>query len=165
MDRLWAPWRMKYIKGMSKDDGCIFCSMPKQTGDKKNLILLRGEKSFIVLNAFPYSNGHLLIVPYMHTSDLGALDGPIASELWKNAVIGKNVLDKVYGPDGFNIGINLGRSAGAGIEHHVHIHVVPRWDGDTNFMAVLGQTRVISEGLSDTYDALSPFFKEVSGIS
>ena len=161
MKRLWAPWRMKYIKGISNNDkGCIFCAMPKESDDKKNLIMLRGEKSFVVLNAFPYSNGHLLIVPYLHTSELDALDGPTASELWKNAVIGINVLKKAYGADGFNIGINLGRSAGAGIERHVHIHVVPRWDGDTNFMPILSGTRVVSEGLTDTYDALLPFFKD-----
>jgi ATP adenylyltransferase len=166
MKKLWAPWRMKYIKGMSNpDEGCIFCTKPKQSDDKNNLILFRGKSSFIILNAFPYSNGHLLIVPFMHTSDLDMLDESVSAELWKHIVLCKNVLKKAYNPDGFNIGINLGRPAGAGIDQHVHIHVVPRWSGDTNFMPVLGETRVISEGLGDTYDSLLPFFKLASGIS
>ena len=130
MQRLWAPWRMKYIKEIGKkDEGCIFCSKPGVADDKNNLIVLRGEKCFIILNAFPYTNGHLLIVPYLHTSELEALDGPTSAELWKFVVLGKKALTKAYRPDGFNIGMNLGRSGGAGIEQHVHLHIVPRFDG------------------------------------
>jgi ATP adenylyltransferase len=166
MKRLWAPWRMKYIKAIDKENKeCIFCVKPRESEDKKNLILLRGEKSFIILNAFPYSNGHILVVPYLHTPQIDALDGPTASELWKNTVLCKNVLNKAYRPDGFNIGMNLGRAAGAGIEQHLHVHIVPRWNGDTNFMPIMSETRVVSESLEDTYDALLPFFKELSTIS
>ncbi len=157
---------MRYIKGIDKNDkGCIFCEKPSQSDDRKNLILLRNKNSFVILNAFPYSNGHLLVVPFLHTSELEKLDESISSELWRQTVLCKNVLKKAYNPDGFNIGMNIGRSAGAGIDQHLHIHIVPRWNGDTNFMPVLGETRVISEGLTDTYDALAPVFKELSPIS
>ena len=165
MQRLWAPWRMKYIKEIGKkEEGCIFCSKPLAADDKNNLIVLRGEKCFIILNAFPYTNGHLLIVPYLHTSELEALDGPTSAELWKFVVVGKKALTKAYRPDGFNIGINLGRSGGAGIEQHVHLHIVPRWNGDVNFMSVLTDSRVISQGLSDTYNMLFPHIQELSII-
>jgi ATP adenylyltransferase len=163
MNKLWAPWRMKYIKGIDKnEEGCIFCTKPRQSDDKGNLILLRGRHSFVIINAFPYSNGHLLIVPFLHTSELDMLEEEVSSELWRHVVLCKNVLKKAYNPDGFNIGMNLGRPAGAGIDQHVHIHIVPRWNGDTNFMPVLDETRVISEGLGDTYDSLLPVFKELS---
>ena len=166
MNKLWAPWRMKYIKGIDKkDEGCIFCTKPQLSDDKNNLILLRGKHSFVILNAFPYSNGHLLVIPYLHTSELDKLDESVSMELWRYIVLGKNVLKKAYNPDGFNIGMNLGRPAGAGIDQHLHVHIVPRWNGDTNFMPVLDETRVISEGLGDTYDFLLPLFKELSGIS
>jgi ATP adenylyltransferase len=159
MKRLWAPWRMKYISGISKkDDGCIFCSKPLETDDKSNLILHRGDKNFIILNAFPYSNGHVLIVPYVHTSELDMLDEAVSRESWRLLVLCKKVLAKVYKPDGFNIGMNIGRSAGAGIEQHLHIHIVPRWHGDVNFMPVMSDTRVISQDLGDTYDLLAPHF-------
>jgi ATP adenylyltransferase len=155
MKRLWAPWRMKYIHGIDKNDkDCIFCTKPQETDDKNNLILFRSKKSFIILNAFPYINGHLLIAPYMHTADPAALDSEIISDVWTNVVLGKKCLEKTCNPDGFNIGINLGRSAGAGIEQHMHVHIVPRWNGDTNFMAIMSETRVISQSLHDTYDAL-----------
>jgi ATP adenylyltransferase len=163
MKKLWAPWRMKYIKGIDKkDEGCIFCTKPQQADDKSNLILHRGLQSFIIINAFPYSNGHLLIVPFLHTSELDMLGETVSAELWRHVVLCKNVLKKAYNPDGFNIGMNIGRPAGAGIDQHLHIHIVPRWNGDTNFMPVLDETRVISEGLGDTYDSLLPFFKELS---
>ena len=150
---------MKYIKGIDKkDEGCIFCGKPKESDDRKNLILLRGKHSFIIMNAFPYSNGHLLVVPYLHTAELDMLAEPVSAELWRHIVLGKNALKKAYNPDGFNIGMNSGRPAGAGIERHLHFHIVPRWNGDTNFMSVLDETRVISEGLGDTYDSLLPFF-------
>jgi ATP adenylyltransferase len=161
MKRLWAPWRMKYISEISKkDDGCIFCAKPLETADKSNLILHRGDKNFIILNAFPYSNGHVLIVPYLHTSELEKLDEAVSKESWRFLVLCKKVLAKVYKPDGFNIGMNIGRSAGAGIEQHLHIHIVPRWNGDVNFMPVMSDTRVISQDIGDTYDLLVPVFKE-----
>jgi ATP adenylyltransferase len=163
MKKLWAPWRMKYIKGIDKkDEGCIFCTKPAQAEDKSNLILLRGIHGFVIMNAFPYSNGHLLIVPRLHTAEIDMLDEAVSAELWKLVVLCKNVLKQAYHPDGFNIGMNLGRPAGAGIDQHLHIHIVPRWNGDTNFLPVLDDTRVISEGLGDTYDSLLPLFKELS---
>jgi ATP adenylyltransferase len=167
MNKLWAPWRMKYIKSIDKSASqeCIFCSKPNELNDKTNFILLRGKCSFVILNAFPYSNGHLMVVPFLHTSELDALVKPISDELWQHVVMCKNVLKRAYNPDGFNIGMNLGRPAGAGIDQHLHIHIVPRWNGDTNFMPVIDETRVISEGLSDTYDSLLPIFKELSPIS
>ncbi|HEX7510376.1 MAG TPA: HIT domain-containing protein [Chitinivibrionales bacterium] len=164
MKRLWAPWRMKYIKAIgAKNEGCIFCIKPQQSDDRNNFIIMRGNHCFIILNAFPYSNGHLLIIPYFHTSELDALDESVSAELWRYTVLCKNVLKKIYKPDGFNIGMNLGRAAGAGIEQHLHIHIVPRWNGDTNFMPIMSETRVLSESLLDTYDALLPHFKEMAG--
>src|SRR5271157_839364 len=153
MKRLWAPWRMKYIDGIDKKDkGCIFCAKPLETDDTSNLIVHRGEKCFIILNAYPYTNGHLLVVPYLHTSEIDALDETVSAELWKFIVLGKKVLVKAYRPDGFNVGMNIGRPAGAGIEEHLHVHIIPRWNGDNNFMPVMNDTRIISQGLGDTYD-------------
>jgi len=160
MKRLWAPWRMKYINGIDKKDkGCIFCAKPLETDDTSNLIVHRGEKCFIILNAYPYTNGHLLIVPYLHTSEIDALDETISAELWKFIVLGKKVLVKAYRPDGFNVGMNIGRPAGAGIEEHLHVHIIPRWNGDNNFMPVMNDTRIISQGLGDTYGLLAPLFR------
>ncbi|HON10500.1 MAG TPA: HIT domain-containing protein [Chitinispirillaceae bacterium] len=162
MDRLWAPWRMKYIQEISKkEDGCIFCTKPKQSDDKSNLILHRGKNCFVIMNLFPYNNGHLMVVPHMHTSDPLTLDKESSSELWDLLCLCKKVLTEAIHPDAFNIGMNIGRVAGAGIDQHIHMHIVPRWNGDTNFMPVLGDTRVISQGISDSYDALLPFFKSL----
>ena len=164
MDKLWAPWRMKYIKeGIDKpQNGCIFCKKAKQprANDKKNLILHRGKYAFAICNAFPYNNGHLMVVPYMHTSDMDELDDAIALEMWKLVALCRRVLSTAFKPDGFNIGINLGRVAGAGIDTHLHVHIVPRWNGDTNFMPVLGETKVISEALEETYEQLVKGFQE-----
>ena len=151
---------MKYIKEIDKkDEGCIFCAKPLETDDKSNLIVHRGNKNFIILNAYPYSNGHMLIVPYLHTPQLDMLDEAVSKELWLLLVLCKKVLDKAYRPDGFNIGMNIGRSAGAGIEQHLHVHIVPRWSGDVNFMPVMSDTRVISQDVGDTYDLLVPLFR------
>jgi ATP adenylyltransferase len=156
MKQLWAPWRMKYIQGIGKkEEGCIFCTKPKEIDDRNNLILLRSKKCFIILNAFPYTNGHLLVVPYLHTADPAALDSETMTDVWNTVVLGKKALEKAYHPDGYNVGINLGRAGGAGIEQHIHLHIVPRWNGDTNFMSLMSDTRVISQSLHDTYDVLS----------
>jgi len=158
---LWAPWRMSYITGVDKkDEGCIFCSKPRQDRvcDKGNLLLHRGEACFVLMNLFPYNNGHLMIIPYKHTSDIIGIDGETSSELWSLVCKSKEALSRVMRPDGFNIGMNIGRTAGAGIDQHIHMHIVPRWNGDTNFMPVVGETKVISQALSDTYDALLPHF-------
>jgi ATP adenylyltransferase len=156
MQYLWAPWRMVYIKNCidKKSKGCIFCTKPKQKKDKENLILYRGNKAFVMCNAFPYNNGHLMVIPYKHTSKIDELDKECLLEIWELVSLCCSVLKKYFSPDGFNIGINLGRTAGAGIDNHVHIHIVPRWNGDTNFMPVIGKTKVISQSLTDTYESL-----------
>ena len=154
MERLWAPWRMRYIENADSSPGCIFCSKPAENSDQENLILWRGEKTFAILNAFPYSNGHLMITPYQHTADLDDLTDEEMLEMMAAARRGVNVLKAAFKPDGFNIGVNLGRVAGAGIADHIHIHIVPRWSGDTNFMPVLGEVRVIPESLQVVYQRL-----------
>lgn len=152
VDRLWAPWRAQYV-GAERAPGCIFCD--KQTGDDaENLVVARGDLCFALLNTFPYNNGHVLVAPYEHTGELGALSAEQSAELFgltRRVVAG---LERVLTPHGFNIGLNVGRVAGAGIEDHLHIHIVPRWDGDTNFMPVLAETRVISQSLEQTYELL-----------
>jgi ATP adenylyltransferase len=161
MDKLWAPWRMKYIKeGIDKpQNGCIFCEKAKQSNDKENLILYRGKYAYVICNAFPYNNGHLMVVPYTHTSNMDELDDASALEMWKLIALCRRVLSKAFKPDGFNIGINLGRVAGAGIDTHLHVHIVPRWNGDSNFMPVIADTKVISQSLEEAYEALVGGFK------
>ena len=154
MEQLWAPWRMQYIKRADDAEGCIFCAFPAEKDDDKNLIVLRGEHAFILLNAFPYSNGHLMIAPYRHTANLDDLEDAEMLEMMSLTRRAVNLLKKAFKPDGFNIGLNMGRVAGAGIADHVHIHVVPRWSGDTNFMPVLGDVRVIPESLAAVHATL-----------
>jgi len=150
---------MTYIKGVKKEEeGCVFCTKPEQTNDKENLLLFRGRKSFVLMNLFPYNNGHLMIIPYKHTSDILDIDKETSGEMWELLSQSKRVLTTVMNPEGFNIGMNIGRSAGAGIDQHIHMHIVPRWNGDTNFMPVVGETKVISQALSETYDVLLPYF-------
>lgn len=155
MKRLWIPWRMAYLKG-SKEKGCIFCNKIRASkrSDRKNLVVWRGERAFIVLNLYPYSNGHLMVAPYEHTGDLDALDGETLKEMMLLVAKAIRALRRMMKPQGFNIGANLGRVAGAGVDDHVHIHVVPRWGGDTNFMPVLAETRMIPELLPQTYAKL-----------
>ena len=158
MERLWAPWRMTYIKGIKKEEGCVFCVKPNQRDDRDNLLLFRGKTCFVLMNLFPYNNGHLMVIPYRHTSDFSDLDKETSGELWELLCLCKKALTNVMRPEGFNIGMNIGRDAGAGIDQHIHMHIVPRWNGDTNFMPVIGETKVISQALSETYDALVPHF-------
>jgi ATP adenylyltransferase len=159
MDRLWAPWRMNYVQNVDKkDEGCIFCTKPGESDDRSNLILYRGEHTFVLMNLFPYNNGHLMVIPYQHTSDMLDLPPETAEDLWSNLCRCKQALAAAFKPDGFNIGMNIGRTAGAGIDQHVHMHIVPRWNGDTNFMPVIGKTKVISQGIGETYDQLLPYF-------
>jgi len=153
MKILWAPWRIKYIL-QEKPKGCIFCEKPKENRDEENLILYRAKYNFVIMNLYPYNNGHLMIAPYRHVSTIELLN---ADELGEMMVLAKaclTLLREVMKPDGFNIGFNIGRVAGAGIEEHVHMHIVPRWNGDTNFMPVIGDVKVIPEALSDTYRKL-----------
>ncbi len=158
MKRLWTPWRMPYLKGnkQSQEKGCIFCNKVRadKRSDRKNLLLLRGERAFIVLNLYPYSNGHLMVAPYEHTGELEALDGETLKEMMLLVARAIRAMRRMMKPQGFNVGANLGRVAGAGVDDHVHIHIVPRWGGDTNFMPVLAETRMIPELLPQTYAGL-----------
>ncbi len=158
MKHLWAPWRMPYIQGKKKM-GCILCDKSKGKKDKANLILYRGEVGFVMMNLYPYNNGHLMVSPYQHASSLEDLGEPILHGLMlllKQSVI---VLKKSSKPEGINVGLNLGRAAGAGIDDHLHFHLVPRWGGDTNFMTVTSETRVVPEALEETYRRLKSHFK------
>lgn len=153
METIWAPWRMEYL--MSEESGgCIFCEKPAENDDRKNLILLRTELSFIMLNAYPYNNGHLMIAPFRHLASIRDLTAQERCDLMEAIVTAEGVLERAFAPQGMNVGANLGRCAGAGVPGHVHVHIVPRWDGDTNFMPVIGQTRVMPELLMETYDRL-----------
>jgi ATP adenylyltransferase len=153
MEQLWAPWRIEYIRA-AKATGCILCQKPRENDDQANFILYRGENNFVILNAFPYSPGHLMIAPYRHVANLQDLTDDEAMEHFDLVKKSLTLLKQVLKPDGFNLGLNVGKIAGAGIEEHLHTHIVPRWQGDTNFMPVLSDTRVISEGLAATYKKL-----------
>ncbi len=150
--RLWAPWRMKYIQSLPENDEneCIFCTKPAEPCDTRNCIIHRGETCFVILNIYPYNNGHLMVVPYRHTADLSELGEDEKLEMMNMIDVVIRAMKRTMHPDGFNVGMNLGRSAGAGIDEHLHMHIVPRWNGDTNFMPVIGETKVISEALEDT---------------
>lgn len=158
MQILWAPWRMDYIVA-SKPKDCIFCEKAKEADDTKNFVLFRGKVAFALLNIYPYNNGHLMIAPYRHLDGLEKLSVEELLELMKLAQRSVVILASMLKAEGFNLGINQGRVAGAGIEDHVHLHVVPRWGGDTNFMPILGNTRVIPESLESTYAKLCPLFQ------
>jgi ATP adenylyltransferase len=155
---LWAPWRIEYIENTDRPDGCIFCTKPAETDDRANLIVHRGDRAFVILNRFPYNNGHLMVVPFRHTADLPSLDAAERAELFDLLAVSQRALVPALGPHGFNIGMNLGRAGGAGIEDHLHFHIVPRWNGDTNFMPVLGHAKVVSEGLERTWEKLVAAF-------
>ncbi|MDX6633134.1 MAG: adenylyltransferase [Solirubrobacterales bacterium] len=154
--RLWAPWRLAYVTDASKDndDACIFCAKPAEGDDEAALILHRGERCFVILNAFPYTNGHLMVAPFEHIARLPELDAETTAEMMALVQRSIGLLDGEYGPQGYNVGVNQGRVAGAGVEGHNHMHVVPRWGGDTNFMPVLGDTRVMPQTLEQSFEAL-----------
>lgn len=153
---LWAPWRMEYINSQSK--GCIFCVFPREPHDEENLILARGRLCFVMMNRFPYNVGHIMVAPYAHVPSLLELDDGATQELMAVLKRSLSCLNAMLRPQGFNVGINLGRAAGAGFDQHLHVHVVPRWVGDTNFMPVLGDTKVLPESLSATYQKLRMCF-------
>ena len=153
MDSLWAPWRIRYILG-EKEEGCFLCRKPQAAEDAKNHILIRDRTCFALLNAYPYNPGHLMVAPYKHTGELDDLSDQELTELMLLTRRCKQLLARAVKPDGFNVGINFGRVAGAGVLDHVHIHIVPRWNGDTNFMPVLADTRVLPQALDDTYQEL-----------
>lgn len=160
MERLWAPWRMTYIRGDDKKPGCVFCLPPAEEEDRERLVLHRGESAFVIMNKYPYSNAHLMIAPFRHTADPGTLSDAEALEMHKLLVLSKQVLQETVAPQGFNVGMNLGLVAGAGIADHLHLHIVPRWNGDTNFMPVFADVRVIPQHLEETYGYLRHAFAE-----
>ncbi len=164
MKQLWAPWRMAYLKGEHKKvDGCLFCEKPGHD-DAEEHILYRGEYGYVTLNRFPYTNGHLLIVPYTHTGLLEELDDAISLELMRLIRHSLEILRRVYRPDGFNIGVNEGTAAGAGVAEHVHVHIVPRWAGDANYMTVVAETRIIPQSLEETYTLFRPCFERLADL-
>jgi ATP adenylyltransferase len=154
MDYLWTPWRYRYVADAAKDVGCIFCDAIAANDDPGALIVLRGEKNFIILNRYPYTSGHVMIVPYAHVGDLALAESDTLAEMMRLAQRVKTALADTYHPEGYNMGMNLGRAAGAGVTHHLHLHLLPRWSGDGNFMTVLGETRVEPEELRTTWDRL-----------
>jgi ATP adenylyltransferase len=156
--RIWAPWRLPYVKDASKDTECIFCSKPAEGDDAATFIVHRGERCYVILNTFPYTNGHLMVAPFEHLARLQDLDAETTAELMALAARATAILDDTYGPEGYNVGVNQGRIAGAGFDSHIHMHVVPRWAGDTNYMPVIADTRVMPQTLEQSYDALKGAF-------
>lgn len=154
MKHLWAPWRLQYVEHAAEAQGCIFCDKPTQQRDQDNLIIHRGERVFTMMNAFPYNSGHLMVAPYRHVADLTDLDDQEMSELMAAAAQALKILRRTSSPQGFNLGINVGEVAGAGIAEHIHLHIVPRWQGDTNYMLIMSDTRVVPEALADGYRKL-----------
>jgi len=160
MDRLWSPWRLAFVTGASgAQAGCIFCDVFEP--GREELVLVRGRTAYVVLNLYPYNNGHLMIVPARHVATLEATTADERSELMRFTRLAEMALNEAYSPQGINVGINLGRAAGAGIADHLHVHVVPRWAGDTNFMTVIGETRVLPEDLAGTKRRLQPIFERL----
>jgi ATP adenylyltransferase len=160
MKQIWSPWRMEYIAS-NKEAGCIFCDMVESDDDAAQLVLYRGQLAFLVLNKYPYNNGHLMSVPYRHVSSLELLDPDELNEVTQLITLGIRVLREASHPEGFNVGFNIGKVAGAGVKDHVHGHIVPRWNGDTNFMPVLADVRMIPEAISDTYAELRDALERV----
>ena len=155
MERIWAPWRMSYLSNPVREEGCIFCkAWAAALEQRERLVLHRSEHCLIMLNRYPYTCGHLMVVAQRHSADLNEFTDPEYLDLMRTVRKAQSLLKKVARPDGFNIGINLGKAAGAAIEEHLHIHIVPRWTGDTNFMSVCTDTRVIPQGLDESYDRL-----------
>ena len=161
MEKLWAPWRMEYVSSGEKREECIFCLEELQEEDEKRYVLYRTTHSFVMMNIYPYNNGHLMVAPYQHVSCLTSLDDEILADLFQTVRCSVGILKKVYGPEGFNTGINTGSAGGAGYEKHLHVHVVPRWNGDCNFMPVLADTKVLPEHLSSTFQKLKKAFSEL----
>jgi ATP adenylyltransferase len=154
MDYLWTPWRYRYVAEVKNQTGCVFCNAHNANNDEEWLIVRRAVKNFIILNRYPYTSGHVMIVPYAHTADFAGLERDTAAEMMLLSQRVQAAIDDVYHPDGFNLGMNLGRSAGAGIADHLHMHLLPRWTGDTNFMTTVSETRLEPEELSVTYTRL-----------
>lgn len=164
MRQLWAPWRLEYIQGQ-KQEGCIFCQVSAGSEDQQRLVVARGARCFVILNLFPYNTGHAMVVPYRHRSRLEELDEDELRDLMRYTDYTLRVQEQVLHAEGFNVGMNLGRAAGAGIDDHLHIHVVPRWVGDSNYMPVIGDVKVIPEHLAATRQRLAEGFEALLGRS
>jgi ATP adenylyltransferase len=161
MEHLWTPWRSSYVNTKSDPHLCIFCAALASQDDHQHYVLHRGKGAFVMLNRFPYTSGHLMIAPNAHVSRLSEVESPAADEIWRLARATELVLYGIYNPNGINIGINIGEAAGAGIAGHLHVHILPRWIGDANFMTVIGHTRVMPELLEDTFRKLGPAFAQL----
>lgn len=166
MERIWAPWRLEFVEAAAGHDplACVFCEAPARGDDEAALIVRRGETCFALLNLYPYTNGHLMVAPYRHVAQPGELDAAERAELWRLLDESLATLDATVAPHAANAGLNLGRAAGQGIEGHLHLHVVPRWNGDTNFMTVVGEVRVLPEELPATATKLRPLFATLSQV-
>jgi ATP adenylyltransferase len=162
MDHIYSPWRKEYFDRDKNNPACVFCEAAKQPDNPENLIIFRGKLVFVILNRFPYTSGHLMVVPYMHSKELADLPDDTLLEMMQLTQRAVSVLGQEYQPQGFNIGMNLGAVAGAGITEHLHMHVVPRWQGDANFVSVIGQTRVLPETLEETYHRMREAWKRAS---
>lgn len=160
MNHLWSPWRMEYIENSNRVEGCVFCVMQEMADGPENLIAYRGKRAFVILNRYPYTSGHLMVVPFEHTSNLEELDPETRAEMMELTTRCMAVLRNLYNPQGFNMGANIGEAAGAGVRDHVHIHIVPRWVGDTNFMSTVGEARVLPESLETTFFRVRKGFEE-----
>ena len=160
MNHIWSPWRMNYIENHEKQEGCVFCNAQAKADSAENLIAFRGKNAYVILNRYPYTSGHLMVVPFTHISNLEELNAEIRAEMMELTTQCMGVLNRIYKPKGFNMGANIGEAAGAGVLGHVHIHIVPRWPGDTNFMSALGETRVLPEALEDTYQRVRNEFEK-----
>jgi ATP adenylyltransferase len=162
--QLWAPWRMPYVEQSEHEPGCLFCVKAAENRDEENHILYRGPKCFVMMNLYPYNSGHLMVIPYQHVGEFDRLDPNVGAELFETSQVSVHILGELLKPDGFNLGVNQGETAGAGIADHIHLHIVPRWNGDTNFMPVLAGTKVIPELLSSTAGKLRPYFERYTRI-
>jgi ATP adenylyltransferase len=151
MKHLFSPWRLKYIQDNRKVEGCVFCNALDSEDGPENLIVARAEYCFLILNRYPYTSGHLMVLPYKHVKHLDELTPEVRAEMMELSTQATQVLGRVYNAQGYNLGANLGAAAGAGIEYHLHLHIVPRWNGDTNFMTAVGQTRVLPQSLAESY--------------
>jgi ATP adenylyltransferase len=160
MDRLWTPWRYRYVSTAQPSGGCIFCEKAASTDDRGNYIVLRAERNFVILNLYPYTSGHLMIAPYEHVATLAAAPQETLHEMMRLTARAEKALGQLYRPDGFNIGMNVGESAGAGVAGHIHMHVLPRWVADANFVSVVGETRVLPETLEVTWGRMREFLKK-----
>jgi ATP adenylyltransferase len=159
MDYLWTPWRYAYVSAAGKDAGCVFCELPKEADDEKARIVHRGDHCFVVLNAYPYTPGHAMVVPYAHLDELQKLPTAAAQEMMALSQRMESVLRELYQPNGINLGMNIGKAAGAGIASHIHMHVLPRWVADANFLSVVGETRILPETLEETWKRMTAALK------